>query len=216
MSDNKNKDIENRIHVHKAIVEGKEVEKTALQKALGVFISEDLDSIKGSIMEDYVKPRATEYVKDTIRKAKETIVDLSTSALEVMLFGDSKKGNKTGTYNGQKINYVSYYNGGNQYDSGSYGYYTKAEEITKPDPVTRIRSIYIPSYRKAEEVLTELLSLTKRYPAASVADYYQLVNMPTTKQDYMFGWTDSMLKGTSVVHTRDGYVVNLPKPMPLD
>ncbi len=214
-SDADNKDIESRIHVHKAIADGKEIDKTKLQKAIGVFISEDLDSIKGSIMEDYIKPRFRDYVKETIRKGKEAIIDSSTSALEIMLFGDSKKKNKTGDYNGQKVNYVSYYTGGNQYGE-SYGYYTKSNDAPKPDPATRLRTIYIQSYRNAEEVVTELISLADRYTAVSIADYYQLVGVPTTKQDYMFGWTKQSIRGASVVHTRDGYTINFPKPIPLD
>lgn len=215
MNQNDEKDIESRKHVHKSIVQGKEVEKTKLQKAIGVFISEDLDSIKGSIMEDYIKPRFRDYVKETIRKGKEAIVDSFTSALEIMLFGDSKKKNKTGDYNGQKINYVSYYTGGNQYGE-NYGYYTRSNDLPKQDPATRLRNIYIPSYRKAEEVVTELIALADHYTAVSIADYYQLVGIPTTKQDYMFGWTAGNIRGASVLHTRDGYVINFPKPIPLD
>ena len=216
MNQNDEKDIESRKHVHRSIARGKEVEKTKLQKAVGVLLSEDLDSIKGSIMDDYIKPRFRDYVKETIRKGKEAIIDSSTSALEIMLFGDSKKKNKTGEYNGQKINYVSYYTGGSGYE------YNRIVETPKPDPHTRLRIIYIlddekkPSYKKAQEVITDLLSIAKRYPAATVADYYQLVGFPTTKQDYMFGWNYEMIRDIDVSHDRNGYFIVLPKPMPLD
>lgn len=200
-------------HVHKPIVQGKEIEKTRLQKAVGVFFSEDLDSIKGSIVDDYIRPRARDFVTDTIRKTKEMIVDNITSAAEIIFFGDSKKKNKTGEYNGQKVNYVSYYTG-DAYDGNTYYYSNDESPVKRPEkPANVLRRVYIPSYRKAEEVLTELLSLSKRYPAVSVADYYQLVSVPTTKADFSIGWFD--LVGVDIAHTRDGYIINLPKPVSL-
>jgi len=212
MDPKKNNDEE--IRVHKAITQGKEETKSPLQKALGVLITEDFDSVAGSLADDYVKPRLEKFAKDTVRKGKETFVEGVTSMLQAVLFGDSKPKQKEGTYNGQKINYVSYYNG-DPYETYIYGPdgSVKTAGNTGPKPV--VRRIYIPNYRKAEEVLTEMIALSRRYPSVSVADYYQLVGIKTAKEDYSFGWKQE-LSGVTIGHTNNGYILNLPAPTPID
>lgn len=201
-----------RVHVHQAITEGKVVEKSKLQKAASIFFEEDMDSIKDSIVDDYIKPRAKDFLRDSIRKVKEYLVENITAAAEIFFFGKTDKANRKGTYNGQKVNYVSYYG-----NDGGYSYYGNNRNAnTARDPVTSIRRVSIPSFGKAEAVLTELIAIARKYNAATTADYYQLVGVTPSKEDFNFGWFDFV--GVQVIYdsSSGGYILTLPKPVPLD
>lgn len=67
---------------------------------------------------------------------------------------------------------------------------------------------------EAEQVIDRLYDVVSRYEAASVADLYELVGLSSTHTDHKWGWTD--LRGAGVTRTRDGYLLDLPDPQPLD
>lgn len=201
----------------KRIVQGTEYKDSMLKKAATVFFSEDLDSIGNSIVDDYIKPRVEDFAKDSVRRTKEMIVDSISSAAEVFFLGDSKRKKKssTGEYNGQKVN-VTYYTA---YDSDN-GYYYKKEADDIHDAVfdeqrrsTRLKRVRITDYKKAQEVLTMLIRLSKQHPYVTVAQYYQLVGMDTSKLDFYYGWKS--FAGVRVISVNGGYLIDLPKPIEL-
>ena len=51
-------------------------------------------------------------------------------------------------------------------------------------------------------------------PAVSVADFYDLVGVSGNYTDNKYGWTD--IRNASVIHVRDGYMIKLPKALPLN
>ena len=67
----------------------------------------------------------------------------------------------------------------------------------------------------AEEVIDNLFMLVGKYESASVADLYEMLGIegvPYT--DDKWGWTD--LRGANVTRVSNGYLLDLPKPEPLD
>ena len=96
-------------HIHKPITESKELTDSKLLKAAKVFLAEDIEQITGSLVEDYVKPRAESFGLDMVRKVKEFIFDSFNDLMRKLLFGGSAGSGKS-YYNGQKVNYVSYNN----------------------------------------------------------------------------------------------------------
>ena len=68
--------------------------------------------------------------------------------------------------------------------------------------------------RDAEAVLEHLIDYTVEYEMASVADFYELVDFPTTYIDNKYGWND--LRNARVLRVRDGYILDLPKPEALE
>lgn len=200
----------NKGHVTKRIVEGKKVEKGPLEKAVGVFLAEDLNTVKGHIMDDYIAPRAADFAKDAIRKLKRFLIDSAAGMLEIALFGKSTGRDSYYDRRGDRP-YSSYY-----YRSANG--YSRDDRDRERDGEARIRSLVmpveIPSYGKAEEVLGELIAITKKYPCASVGDYYDLVGIQPSSVDYDRGWFD--LIDVKIVAGRDGYILDLPKPVPLN
>jgi len=68
---------------------------------------------------------------------------------------------------------------------------------------------------EAEEVINQLFEIVSKYEQASVADLYNLVGISGQFTDENYGWTD--LRGAGVTRlTRGGYLLDLPRPEPLD
>jgi hypothetical protein len=67
---------------------------------------------------------------------------------------------------------------------------------------------------EAEEVIDRLYDVVNKYEQATVADLYDLVGLSSNHTDHKWGWTD--LRGSGVSRIRDGYLLDLPDPEPLD
>lgn len=74
--------------------------------------------------------------------------------------------------------------------------------------------IILDSRHEATEVLSQMYELLDKYESVSVADLYTMVNVTPEYTDHKFGWT--LLSDTGVTRVRDGYLLDLPRPEPLD
>lgn len=77
----------------------------------------------------------------------------------------------------------------------------------------QVGEIILASRNEAELVLERLKDILDTYDTASVADLFELVGLPNTHVDHMWGWSN--LNFASVRQTRDGYVIDLPAAQPL-
>ena len=66
----------------------------------------------------------------------------------------------------------------------------------------------------ADEVLSTLNDLLNRYPSVSIADLKDLVGITGRYTDNKYGWTD--IRQAYIERTRDGYILRMPKAIPLD
>lgn len=73
--------------------------------------------------------------------------------------------------------------------------------------------IVLESRTEAEEVIDRLYEVISRYESATVADLYELVGLASSHTDHKWGWTD--IRGAGVSRSRDGYLLDLPDPIPL-
>ncbi|MET0786533.1 MAG: hypothetical protein ABWY25_07505 [Paenisporosarcina sp.] len=69
--------------------------------------------------------------------------------------------------------------------------------------------LIIPSREEAELVLERLIDIIDKYDAASLADLYDLMGLPTSPIDNKWGWTS--LGKVEVRQVREGYVIDLPE-----
>lgn len=181
------------------VIKGKVVQrkKSFGKRFIETFIGEDVDSVGSYILHDVLIPAA-----------KATISDMVQGGIEMMLFGE-RKGTRT-RRDGNR-SYVSY----NNYSSGS-----SRNRDDRRDYNQRNRSrhdfadITLETRGEAEQVLSHLVDLTMDYGQASVADLYDLIGVTSHFTDNKFGWYD--LGSASVSRVRDGYLLNLPKPITLD
>lgn len=162
--------------------------KSHLKEAL---ISEDASNIKSYIVIDVLIP--------AIKKA---ISDIVKNGIEMLLYGDS------GRSNGQR----------SPSSSVSYrDYYDRREDRYRPNPSQRqgrsIDDLVIESRGEAEEVLTRMDELLETYKMVTVADFYDLVGVTCDYTDNNYGWTS--LRSAEVVRVRDGYIIKLPRALPI-
>lgn len=162
--------------------------KSHLKEAL---ISEDASNIKSYIVIDVLIP--------AIKKA---ISDIVKNGIEMLLYGDS------GRRNGQlsPSSSVSYRD-----------YYDRRDDRYRPNPSQRqgrsIDDLVIESRGEAEEVLTRMDELLETYKMVTVADFYDLVGVTCDYTDNNYGWTS--LRSAEVVRVRDGYIIKLPRALPI-
>lgn len=66
---------------------------------------------------------------------------------------------------------------------------------------------------EAEQVIFQLGEELRRYGTVTVANLYELVDLGPTHTDTKWGWTD--LRGAGTSRVRDGWLLDLPSPIPL-
>lgn len=166
----------------------KSKKKNEIRKFADVFIPEDVTSVKAYILMDVVVPAIKRIISDTV---------------DTILYGGIGRTKKNST--ASKVSYRSYYekeNGRRDYSS------------------SRTRSGYdyddiiLDNRGEAEEVLSRMDELVATYGLVSVADLYDLVGIAGNYTDNKYGWTD--IRSAQVARVRDGYMLKLPKALPLN
>lgn len=185
-----------------------ETEVVRRKKPLGkrlkeTFVGGDSKSVWEYILLDVLVPAA-----------KDMIADAASQGVERMIFGEARSTNRrTGQRPGGSNGYVSY----NRYSSSSR---VIGEREERPTLSRRARAnhefdeIILATRPEAEQVIERLFDLVDRYDAATVSDLYELVGVTGNYTDDKYGWVD--MRGADVVRVRNGYLLDLPKPEPLD
>lgn len=191
---NSHKSKEEKKKVEK-IVNGsvKSKKKNNIQRFADVFVSEDIDNVKSYILMDVLVPAV-----------KKAISDIVTNGIDMMLYGETRRKKKSSMSSNEP--YWRHYddrNGRKNYGSNRTRNYYNYDDIILDDR------------GEAEEVLTRMDELIDTYGIVSVADFYDLVGYNNgSYTDNKYGWTD--IRNAQVVHVRDGYLIKLPKALPLD
>lgn len=166
--------------------------KNEIQKFAGEFIAEDLRTIGSHIWNDIVVPNV-----------KDTFFDMVTRGLSMLMFGDRDRGGKKPK--AFKSSYTDYY---------------KSDRDRQVVEETRARSrfdyddIVIRNRGDAEHVLYEMEDYIDRYKYVTVLDLYDMLGRTAPFTAERYGWTD--ISNARLRHVRDGYKLDLPRPMPLD
>lgn len=178
-----------------AVVSGpaKTKKKNEVRKFADAFISEDAGNVKSYILMDVLIP--------AIKKA---ISDVVTNGIDMILYGGNGRTKKNGT--ASKISYRGYYDQARERErtytsTAKSGYdYDDIEFATRGD---------------AEAVLDAMNDIINQYGVVSVLDLYDLANVSTDNHTCQkYGWTD--IRGCKAIRVRDGYVLKLPRALPLD
>ena len=165
----------------------KSKKKNGLQKITNVFVPEDVDDVKSYIFEDIVVPA----VKDIILDAVRAFLGVN---------GTSRGRSSTSS----KISYRKYYDDRDRRDAAP----------TRTRTGYDYDDIILETRGEAEDVLERMEELIDMYQLVSVADFYDLVGVSGNYTDNKYGWTN--VRNASVVRVRDGYMIKLPKALPLN
>lgn len=164
--------------------------KNEIQKFAETFVKEDMRTIKEYIWSEVLLPAFKAVISDSVN---------------MMLYGETSRNRKTNNRRASQISYNSYYDRPN--DRREPNYVRSASRYVFDDLVFENRG-------DADEVLSTLDDLLNRYPSVSVADLNELVGITGRYTDNKYGWTD--IRQAYIERTRDGYVLRMPKAIPLD
>ena len=179
------------------VVTGKvTTKKNEGRKFADIFISEDAGNVKEFIIMDLLVPSIKNLFSSVIKES-----------VDMLFFGRSGgSGNRNGATS-NKVSYRRYYDERNN-DFDHYGY--------RPKSRFEYEDIVFPSRGDAEVVRKHMLATIDRYGMVTVGDMYDMAGLgdqaPYTAHDY--GWT--MLRNVEPRRAGNGYILTLPKAMPID
>lgn len=165
--------------------------KSGVRKLTDIFVSEDAANVKSYILMDVLIP-----------SVKKAISDIVTNGIDMILYGGSGQTKKLSL--SSKISYRNFY----ERDDEKYRESRKAKIGYSYD------EIVLETRGEAEEVLTRMDELIETYGMVSVADLYDLVGITCNYTDNKYGWTS--VRNAEPVRTRDGYVLKLSRPIPIN
>lgn len=174
------------------VVKGKvkSKKKNEVQKLADVFISEDVANVKSYILMDVLIPAV-----------KKAVSDIVTNGIDMILYGGTGKSS-----NGSKYTYRNY----NSFSSGS----NHVNRTRAVGAGYNFDNVILETRSEAESVLMGMDELIETYGVVSVGDLYDLVGISGTYTDNKYGWTD--IHNASVVRVRDGYMIKLPRALPIE
>lgn len=142
--------------------------------------------------------------------ARNMIVDASTKGVERMMYGESAiRRRNYGSGVGPRITYNNPINRGYRDAPTRYAPQLPAGPRSGPS-----REEFILSSREEGELVLERMSdIIDTYEVVSMADFKDLVGIPTTHVDNKWGWVH--LGNATVVQIREGYLIDLPPAEPI-
>jgi len=191
---NSNRSKEEKVEEHKVekVVTGPVItrKKSGLDKLKGEFISDDAKNIKSYVFGEVLIP--------AIKKA---ISDIVTDGISILLYGESRGISKRPI--SDRVSYRSYYD--TSYDRRSS--LSRSSSYSYDDIVLNSRG-------EAEDVLSRMDELMETYGLVRVADLYDLVGITGNYTDNKYGWTN--IRNAEIVRVRDGYMIKMPRAVPID
>lgn len=150
-----------------------------------------------------------------IPAAKDTMVDAVTQGFERLIFGEARSTTRRAAVSryGTPTGHISY----NRVGSRSS---IAPRDEARPTLSRQARvnhdfdAVVIETRAEADQVLERMYDLVNSYDSVTVADFYDLVGITSEFTDNKWGWTN--LHGSRVIRARDGYLLDLPKPEPVE
>lgn len=176
------------------VVQGKVTtkKKSEVSKLADIFVPGDVANVKSYVIMDVLVPAV-----------KKAISDIVTNGIDMILYGESGRTRKNGP--ASKVSYSQYYDRDRvRRDRGPVA----------PRANYSYNDILLDNRGEAEEVLARMDELVATYGMVSVADLNDLVGITGNYTDNNYGWTN--IKSAYVQRVRDGYLLKLPRAIPID
>lgn len=192
----KEKDYEKR--QLKKVVKGKVKvkKKSEARKFADTFISEDIQNIKSYVIGEVLIPAA-----------KKALSDIVTNGIDMLLYGEAGV-SKRRSSNSSRVSYSRYYEDERRDRRDRERYSSRSRSGYNFDDIS------FETRGEAESVLFAMEEEIDNYGIVSVSDLYELVGITGNYTDNKYGWTD--LRTAVVTRRRDGYVIKLPRALPID
>lgn len=162
------------------------------------FIAGDMKSATRYVMFDVLLPAAREMIYESVSEGFRNLI-----------FGDKIRRRGSTMPQSGPTGYVQYNRPGPPWAPSSQRALSRQARARHD-----FDEIVLSSRVEAEEVIDRLYDVVNRYEQVTVADLYELVGLSSTHTDHKWGW--SSIRGAGVSRVRDGYLLDLPNPEPLD
>ncbi len=181
-------------------------EKSLANKFADAFITDDLGAVKEHVVKEVIVPGIINAVLDAVNDG------LS------MFFKVTPRRSSRSIGSG---GYVDYSRTTSTYKSSSTTTSSRNNEGTTGNKRIDYTGISFNSKDDANEVLSMMQDLAHpdQYGWASVADFYDLAGVSVSNQqftDNKYGWNLSMLRTVKMRRDREGWYLDLPKPVVID
>ena len=170
--------------------------KSGFHKLADIFVSEEARNVKSYVLLDVLVPA----IKDAIE-------DIITNGIHMILRGETSPTRHNSSIS-SKASYTPYYNVSKNDRFSNSVNQSRAANNYSLDEIT------LASKSDAEEVINQLCMVIKDYGVARVADLYESLGITGNFTDNKYGWTN--LRNAEIIRVRDGYLLRLPRPMPID
>lgn len=184
------------------IAKGKKVEKKP--ETFKDMFKANSSSIKEYIIMDILIPTAKRTISEIVGSSSDILVD----TIDTILFGEKRSRSRRRSGSG-RTSYYKYYDDRDR------------DRHRDRDRPARVRGyefddIVLETRREAEEVLDRMEDLIDTYKIVSVADLYDLVGISGNYTDNKYGWSNLRSARVESLRYGDGYILKLPKALPLD
>lgn len=159
------------------------------------FIKEDIEDVKDYIIFDAIIPG---------------IKNLCLDALEMFFFGSVSNRSSRSITSRRDDSRTSY---SSMYKKKDYSR-SKRDEEDEPDDVTDYQDIVLKYSDDAKDVVDELRGRIHEYGQASIADLFDLVNIPGKYTDNNWGWKRE--EDIGIKRVKDGYLIDVRPARLLD
>ena len=167
---------------------------------------------------DRLKEQAKEIKRYTIQEVimpglKDTIWNIFTTALNTFLYGQTESASTI--RNRPYTSSIQYSNTSSYNRVGRPTYRSNANRATVSSVQNRPEEEFIFERKSdADTVLDELREAIANFGVVSVQTLFEMCDKTAPFTANKFGWMD--LEDASVERTRDGYIIRLPRSLPLD
>lgn len=173
------------------------VKKTLLGRLItGIAGPEGLPGIGAYVNDEIIKPAI-----------KNIIVDAVTSGINMVMYGEKGGGHRPRyPHSGApgRSNYRPSTNYSQNYRNA------EPERVAVRPARTAVDEYIIGDRQDAAQVLAVLVENADRYDSVSVADYYDLIGIPTQFTHNNYGWSFDAINRASIVPVRGGYTIKFP------
>ena len=162
--------------------------KSELRKFTDIFLAEDISNVKSYIVSDVIIPAVKDAIEDVIH---------------MLLRGEGRSRKNTP---GSKVSYRAYYDRERDRD--------RRDSRPLPRSGYDCDEYILESRSEAEAVLSQMDDIIEKYGTVSAADFYDLIGVRCDYTANKYGWQN--IRNASVIPVRGGYVIKLPRAIPLD
>lgn len=172
-----------------------QVDQKLPKKIFGLFFPEDIKEVKKYIFKEVIVPKIKSILDDSFH---------------AFLYNQTAKENRRGVV----ADRVSYRNA--WYEDPRDRHQDPRRDLAMNNYYD-YQELRFTDRRDAEAVLDRMAETVSKYNVVSVADMYDIANIPTMNyQLQKYGWSGDSLKAAKIVPIKDGlYLLKMPKPYPL-